>query len=59
MRKHGIDCGCWRCKRIRSALRKAEKEKKISLVGTPEDLKKIRNEDSKSKISGGVNNEKN
>lgn len=42
MENHGIDCDCKECKKIRDLLKNKEKKGEINLVGSPEDLKKIR-----------------
>ena len=40
--KHGIDCPCKECQKIRTLLKKKEKEGKIYLSGLEEDKEKIR-----------------
>lgn len=42
MINHGIDCNCKKCKKIRDLLKNKEKKGEINLVGTSEDLEKIR-----------------
>lgn len=40
--KHGIDCSCKECGKVRNFLKKKEKEGKIYLGGLEEDKEKIR-----------------
>ena len=43
MMKHGIDCPCNECEKIRKLLRDGVTDGSIHLVGLPEDKKKIIN----------------
>ena len=42
--KHGIDCECLKCRKVRKFLKKKQESGEIDLIGCEEDLEKIKNE---------------